>query len=94
MKFKITSDNNFLRVFKLPTKFSSEYCFGGGIPHEFVMVNWLNVISPFEISDGKEFTLQELHDVCVPHMQKQEFLRKGKYLILFECGAAIQFEKE
>ena len=30
----------FFHVFRLPTKFPSEYCFGGGVPVNFQMVDW------------------------------------------------------
>lgn len=45
MKYLVTGFNNFCRVFELPKKFSKDYCFGGGIPTEFKMVDWFNPVT-------------------------------------------------
>lgn len=44
MEYTVTGFNNFCRVFELPIKFSNEYCFGGGIPTNFNMVDWFNPV--------------------------------------------------
>jgi hypothetical protein len=31
----------FFHIFRLPKKFPSEYCFGGGVPVNFQMVDWM-----------------------------------------------------
>jgi len=40
MEYEITEKNNFLMVFKLPKEYPNEFCFGGGIPVEFTIVDW------------------------------------------------------
>lgn len=45
MTYKVTGFNNFMRVFEVPEKFSTEYCFGGGIPTNFQMVDWFHPVS-------------------------------------------------
>jgi len=44
MEYNVTGFNNFCRVFELPAEFSNGYCFGGGIPTLFKMVDWFNPI--------------------------------------------------
>ena len=48
MKFRVTDAHNFIRVFQLPNKYSSDYCFEGGHLVEIRLVDWFN---PFESSD-------------------------------------------
>jgi hypothetical protein len=42
---KITPANNFMRIFRVPIEFPSAFCFGGGIPIEFQMVDWFNPVT-------------------------------------------------
>ena len=43
--YKVDGWNNFCRVFELPNKFPNTYCFGGGVPVGFKMVDWFNPVS-------------------------------------------------
>ena len=43
-RYKVDGWNNFCRVFELPEQFSSDYCFGGGIPTTFTMVDWFHPV--------------------------------------------------
>lgn len=38
----INSNNNLIRIFVLPEKYPSAYCFGGGHEVIFTMVDWFN----------------------------------------------------
>jgi len=49
----VTQLNNFCRVFELPQTFSEAYCFSGGIPTVFIMVDWFNPIPASDVSDNK-----------------------------------------
>lgn len=40
MKYQVNGFNNFCRVFRLPKVYPQGYCFGGGLPTTFVMVDW------------------------------------------------------
>ena len=92
--FEVTDDNNFCRIFMLPREFSSEYCFGGGIPTNFQMVNWLNPLPMIGEPLPRTVTYDDLNRVTA-WMQKQEFLKPGRtFLVLFEFGAAITFKTE
>jgi len=39
----------FLRVYRLPTKLTNGYCFGGGVPITFLNVDWFEAL----IDDGR-----------------------------------------
>ncbi len=43
-RYKVDGWNNFCRVFELPEQFSNEFCFGGGTPTTFIMVDWFHPI--------------------------------------------------
>ena len=44
MKYKVDGWNNFCRIFELPETYPKEYCFGGGHPVSFQMVDWFNPV--------------------------------------------------
>jgi len=45
MTYKVDGWNNFCRVFELPAKFPSGFCFGGGIHATFLMVDWFKPVA-------------------------------------------------
>jgi len=107
MKYKVDGWNNFCRVFEIPAKFSSEFCFGGGIDTVFKMVDWFNPVSGLpqptiskdvwekEVGPFEviEKTEQELHETVGRFVAGKEYVRKGfKYLILCNFGAALVIE--
>jgi len=98
MKFKITRATNFCRVFRLPQKFPEGYCFDGGHPAIFQLVDWFN---PFDTMEGnKEF------DPCDPeylkHVEDLKKFIKGKcwfnpeftYMILTDYGDVFLINPE
>lgn len=88
MKYTVDGQNNFCRVFELPDQYSSEFCFGGGIPHVFTMVDWFNPV-PIQT---KEITYEELYNFLVPFLKiKIWYNINKKYLILCDFGASIVF---
>ncbi len=64
MKITITQENNFIRIFRMPQQFRSDFCFGGGHPVNFQMVDWFNPIPQEELWSGKpkELTDKELEE--------------------------------
>ncbi len=44
MKYQVNGFNNFCRVFQLPQSYPQGYCFGGGLPTTFVMVDWFHAV--------------------------------------------------
>ena len=95
MIIKITHVNNFCRVFELPEEkdYSSAYCFAGGIPTAFMMVDWF---IPVPVGKYKEITeedwieIQErlrkfISDKCYYNPNKRYIVVTG-FGITFEVG--------
>ena len=56
---QVTEKNNFMRIFRIPNQFPSDFCFGGGHPVNFQIVDWFNPIPQEELWSGKTKTLSE-----------------------------------
>ena len=56
---KITQQNNFMRIFRIPNQFPCDYCFGGGHAVNFEIVDWFNPIPQEGLWSGKTKTLSE-----------------------------------
>ena len=100
--------NNFCRVFELPEKFSSEYCFGGGIDTTFKMVDWFN---PMDLGGqptvSKEVWLEKVGKIETVQVSSDELKNKlldfliGKnyvkpnrtYILIANFGASFTFSK-
>ena len=84
--------NNFCRVFELPQEYSEEFCFGGGQPTNFQMVDWFNPVSPVS-ADSKPIDLDELELTLVPWLRQKKYVKPGRrYLVLYDFGASTTFE--
>ena len=59
MKTQVTERNNFMRIFRIPNQFPSDFCFGGGHPVNFQIVDWFNPIPQEELLSGKAKTLEK-----------------------------------
>lgn len=59
MTFNITQNNNFIRIFRIPNEFPSDFCFGDGHPVNFQLVDWFNPIPQEELWEGKTKNLTE-----------------------------------
>lgn len=106
MKYKVDGWNNFCRIFELPENYPEEYCFGGGVPVVFQMIDWFNPVPDIgqpavtkevwrkEVGKIKikKITIDELQELLVPWLLEKQYIKHGKdYLILFDFGAAIRF---
>lgn len=60
MIYQVNGFNNFCRVFQLPAKYPEGYCFGGGLPTTFVMVDWFNPVPELPQLGISEKKYQEL----------------------------------
>ncbi len=80
MKWTITYATNFVRIFRLPNKFPSDYCFSGGHPTMFVLVDWFN---PFGQEDFWEDKTKEFdgNDIeYLKHIEEfKDFIKAKKY---------------
>ncbi|HZF69381.1 hypothetical protein [Sulfuricurvum sp.] len=107
VKYKVDSWNNFCRVFELPNEFSSEYCFGGGIPTNFQMVDWFCPImglGQYTVSKEKCIEMGYIpEEVEVDHLDEAnalvEFLKQKNYvkedktyLVLTTFGMSFSFK--
>ena len=87
--------NNFCRVFELPKIFSEEFCFNGGIPTTFLMVDWFN---PWPVDDN--FEMMDISWEKVKVMIKEMLLQKKYvkidriYLVITDFGESFMFIKE
>lgn len=109
MKYEVDGWNNFCRVFELPIRYSSEFCFGGGIPTNFQMVDWFNpvvglpspAISKEEWKkrvgaiESKNIDIDELKKEMMPWLRKKVYIKgEREYLVICNFGAAFIFKKE
>ena len=107
MKYKADGWNNFCRVFRLPTSYPSDFCFGGGILVNIQMVDWFNPIPDLSIPTiskeawlekyGKitsmEIDIEELEKELIPWIKEKAYIVKGiKYLILYDFGGSTVLE--
>lgn len=65
MNYQVTGYNNFCRVFQLPNEFPKGYCFSGGLPTTFIMVDWFNPVP-------------ELPQWSIPESKYKELVEKGE----------------
>lgn len=90
----VTNDNNFCRVFELPDNYPNEYCFGGGVPVYFKMVDWFNPIPPEHIED-KILKWEEYIPMLKDFLVLKNYVHPGKkYLLLTDFNESMIFEKE
>ena len=106
MKYKVDGWNNFCRVFLLPEEYPNDYCFGGGHPVNFQMVDWFNPVP--DISQPavtkevwrekvgeieiKDVSIEELHESIVPWLREKQYVVPGReYLVLCDFGASVRF---
>jgi len=108
MDYNVDGWNNFCTVFEIPEKFPSEYCFSGGHPVTFQMVDWFNPVPGIgnpavskevwrkkvgEI-EVKTINIDELYETLVPWLMEKQYVRSGReYIILCDFGAVIRFKK-
>lgn len=64
-ELKFDLEDNLLRVFKLPKHISSEFCFNGGHPTNFQMIDWFRPSNtpaePLDMDSIREFIRQKMY---------------------------------
>jgi len=91
---KVTEATNFLRVFRLPDVFPSDYCFGGGHPSTFILVDWFNAFSPQDFWGNEIKEFDKVGEEYLSHIEKLRDFIKGKkyfnsahtYMVLTDYG--------
>jgi hypothetical protein len=106
MNYEVDGWNNFCRVFELPEEFSSEFCFGGGHPTNFQMVDWFYPVPNVSMAGCSKETwrekvgeieittieLETLITDMVPFLLEKRYVKQGrKYLVLCDFGASFTF---
>ncbi len=109
MKFQVDMWNNFCRVFELPENYPQDFCFDGGLPVNFQMVDWFDPVQGvgravvtkevWEETIGaievEEVNGDELAAILIPFLQRKQYVKpKRVYIILCEFGAVFLFSKE
>ena len=106
MKYNVDGWNNFCRVFLLPESYPEEFCFGGGHPVNFLMVDWFNPVPDIgqpavskevwreKVGEIKitEIDIDELSAAIIPWLKMKQYTHPGRdYLVLCDFGAAFIF---
>lgn len=92
---RITQANNFCRVFQLPDKFPRGYCFDGGLPVTFTMVDWFNPVLPDPLYYNPEgLSVEEWRQVYAHHLLEfvahKRYVQEGKqYIIVTDFGETM-----
>ena len=99
MIFKVTQDTNFCRVFELPPNYPEGFCFGGGKPVMFKLVDWFNPVDQ-QLVGSKEVTLEgeELevhrHSLYI-FLRDQQYIDPTKcYICITDYGDSLVIQKE
>ena len=106
MEYVVDGWNNFCRVFELPERYPTGYCFGGGHPVNFQMVDWFNPVPGIgqpavskevwrkeagEI-EIKSISIDELQESLIPWLKEKQYVKPGRdYLVLCDFGAVLRF---
>lgn len=93
--------NNFCRVFELPLEYPPGFCFAGGIPVVFTMVDWFNPwpahypLSSFMEEENYPNSWEECKEGLKSFLLKKQYLRPGRqYLLVTDFGETIMYSLE
>lgn len=90
--------SNICRVFEVPATYPQGFCFGGGLPVAFKMVDWFNPVPPDFLLDlcgvNKPNAIDELEKMLREFLSMKQYLRDGyTYIALCEFGLCFSFHK-
>ena len=107
MKYIVNPWNNFCRVFEIPEEFPTDFCFGGGHPVNFQMVDWFNPTRLSQAGVSKEEWAKKVGPVedqdveidhetikadLLPFLRKKMYVKPGrKYLLMSDFGMMFIF---
>lgn len=106
MKYKVDGWNNFCRVFELPDEYPEGYCFDGGHPVNFQLVDWFNPVADVRMAavskevwvqevgeiQEKEVELAELIESLTPFLAGKCYTKEHRqYLVMCDFGATFLF---
>jgi hypothetical protein len=90
----ITDSNNFCRIFELPLEYPEGFCFGGGKPVTFTMVDWFNPIPSTDIWNNTIKPWSEYVPLMLKFLQEKLYVKSGrKYILITDFGESMVFSK-
>lgn len=90
----VTQDNNFCRVFELPLTFPESFCFGGGFPVSFQLIDWFNPIPLGDMIFGTTKPWEEYVPLLTDFLLKKDYVIPGRqYLLITDFGKALVVQK-
>ena len=107
MKYKVDGWNNFCRVFELPESYPKGFCFNGGHPTTFQMVDWFNPVCGLPVPtvskevwkekvgeiESQEVDIDDLEKSLVPWLQQKIYTKPNRqYLVIYDFGGATVFK--
>jgi len=88
----INEMNNFCRVFELPDEFPTGFCFGGGYPVTFKMIDWFNPIPPIELNENTKW--EDYISGIKEFILEKQYIKVGKkYLLITDFGEVLFLSK-
>lgn len=89
---KVTEENNFCRVFELPTSYPEGFCFGGGKPVLMKMVDWFNPWPMHPLEGKPPETWTEVVELLRPWMKEKVYVQPGRtYILITDFGESMMF---
>lgn len=110
MKYIVNPWNNFCRIFELPEKYPSEFCFSGGHRVNFQLIDffyptevaqagvsketWIEKVGPLADQDV-EVDHDELKSRLLPGLKEKLYVKPSReYLFMSDFGMTFTFRKE
>jgi hypothetical protein len=82
---------NFCRVFELPNNYPEDFCFNGGVPVTFKMVDWFEPV-PLQMQDK---TWEEIETKLKEFLRCKVYVKPNrKYILITDFGKSFIFQKE
>jgi len=92
IKYKITEENNFCRVFQLPSVYPEVFCFGGPVPVMIHMIDWFRPVDLRLPAAKERLTMEDLQFLLIPWLRRKSWVKSGiTYLLLFDFGTSFTF---
>lgn len=88
---KVNQFNNFCRVFELPSDYPNQFCFNGGHPVAFKMVDWFQPIPDIKTQKPFSFYIPLLKNFL---KDKLYIKPNTKYLLLTDFDESFIFTKD
>jgi hypothetical protein len=88
--FEVSEEENFCRVFELPSRYPDDYCFNGPIACTMLLVDWFNPVPsniPYE-------TWEDCKQSIIKFIQTKEYVKLNKkYLVITDFNTSFILSK-